>query len=162
MRLWASPMPVRGGVALFAALWLLGVGLLLLAWRSDVQDRRQRAAGQCPAGQEFSGRLCRAELDGRISNLTESHVWVDVDGHHLSMSTTFSLGVPEVEGRAVRVTLLRGRPVRVEGDHLSVGSSDTPGSDRATLLGTGLLCLAAGGTVLTRALLHGRRVSAPE
>ncbi len=150
-------MSVRHAVWTLVVTLVLGGCLLLLAWRSDIQDRQRRTAPPCSPAQVFTTAACRAELDGTVTSLTRDRTELDVDGHHLVMDITISHDVPAVTGRPVRVTLYRGAPIRIEVDTFKFNQRDTPANDRAILIRCGLLCIAAGSLAFVRAVVLRRR-----
>ncbi|MEV4141659.1 hypothetical protein AB0J72_57070 [Dactylosporangium sp. NPDC049742] len=156
MKLVRAPMSVRHAVLTLVATLLLGGCLLLLAWQSDIKDQQRRTAPPCAPSQVFTQAKCRAELDGTVTSITRDRVEVDVDGHALGMDITISQQVPAVTGHPVRVTLYRGAPVRVVGDHLNVGPQDTPANNRNIFGFLGLL-FPAGGVVALLVALSARR-----
>ncbi|MEV0562093.1 hypothetical protein [Dactylosporangium sp. NPDC050588] len=109
--------------------WVVGAGLLLLAWRSDVEDERLRTAPQCTHEQEFTPARCLAELDGTLASVTTNLAQVDVAGRRLTMSTNVK-HPPNAGDRPVRVTFYRGEPIRIEADHVRIETNERPADDR--------------------------------
>lgn len=137
-------MSFRGAVAMLVTCCVLGAGLLTLSWRSGVEGERRQAAPECAQSQVFTRAKCRAEVDGTFTSLTRDRVEVDVDGHHLVMDTVSMREVPPLTGRTARVTLYRGVPIHIEGDHLSINAEDSPADGRYFFGFFGVFCCFAG------------------
>ncbi|MDG6109663.1 hypothetical protein Daura_25870 [Dactylosporangium aurantiacum] len=144
VRAYVAPPSNRGLIAAVAATTVAGAASLLVAWRSDVEDRRMRDAPPCAQGQELTRARCRAVLDATLTELTSDHATLDLAGRQLTMSTVISRDVPPAGGRAVRVTLYRGEPVRIEAAGLTVTSDDTPKDNTLVFGFLGLFFLVAG------------------
>ncbi|MFC5003087.1 hypothetical protein ACFPIJ_35305 [Dactylosporangium cerinum] len=144
MRAYQAPWSNRALLVMVAVTTLVGAGLLLLAWRSDVEGRRMRDAPQCAPAQVFTSAKCRAVLDGTVTWITTSQAQVDVDGHHLTMPTAPFKNLPAAGERPARATLYRGKVVRVEADGRLFNATDTPQDSRDFVLALGVFCLAAG------------------
>jgi hypothetical protein len=140
-----KPLSTRGLLAVLALTWLASGCFLLAAWRSGVDDRQMRNAPLCAQSQLFTPADCQIELYGTLTDLTTRRAQLDIGGRHLIMDiAALEDDHPEMAGNPVRVTLYRGRPVRIEGDRLTAEANDLPEDDRVTFGFFGLFCLAAG------------------
>jgi hypothetical protein len=67
---------------ILGAAWLAGAGLLIASWHNATAADRFHSAPTCATDQAFGTAYCQITIDGRMSDLTSSHAYVDAGGRH--------------------------------------------------------------------------------
>ncbi|WP_433087722.1 hypothetical protein ACQP1P_17470 [Dactylosporangium sp. CA-052675] len=154
-----------GSVAFLATSWITAGAALIVQRQAEAQQRRVDQASVCESSQAFSGTDCRAVIDGTVTALSTKQAEIDAGGWHLTMVVSPDQTAGFAPGTPVRVTVYRGAPIRLDGDHVHFDAVDSPADRRnnartavravmslGTLLGAGNLVVA-----LAVRWLHRRR-----
>lgn len=103
-----------------------------------------REAPTCSGSQLFTAMECRITVDGTMTSLTSDRAEMDVGGRHVSATVTISGTIPDVSGVAVRVTLYRGKPIRIDGQDLKIDTDNAPASSHTDFRNAGMFFLIGG------------------
>ncbi|GAA1524633.1 hypothetical protein GCM10009827_046490 [Dactylosporangium maewongense] len=143
--MWEAPfLSLREACAVTVLACVTGGVLLGVAGHFSAADERIRTAPLCTAEQAFTPARCRFAFDGTVTDATGSRAGLDVWGRHYTVDAVIR-GKPETHvGKAVRVTMYRGEPVRVEGASLVFDVDGTPASRADFWRNTGYVLLLAG------------------
>ncbi|MEV4518485.1 hypothetical protein AB0K00_57200 [Dactylosporangium sp. NPDC049525] len=119
-------LSVWGSLAVLAVGWVVA-GVAVIAQRqAEAQQRRVDQAPACEASQVFSGVTCRAVVDGTVTALSTRQAEVDTGGRHLTVAVSLHQVDGSVPGTPVQVTVYRGAPIRLDGDHVHINAEDSP------------------------------------